>query len=368
MRNTIRCRSLLAGILTFAAACDDSSSPLDPATTEQAAPGQEASASLAPRWADAYLRMTSPTAPAPPSSLESYNRGGGKITVRRPAGTTGRYIVTFGGLSGVIGARSTIHVTGYSYDFTFCKPMNGILVADKVEVRCFEAATGAAVNAAFTVSVLGKAAGRAFAYAHQPTTPYYSANAKGSYNPSGNTLIARVGTGFYLVSFDKLGSQLQGRGGHVQVNAVSSGKAHCKANADWATSPSVKVIVQCFTTNGNPVDARFTALFQLPAAHLAYAYADQPLKATYAPNAYYSSNPAGGPITVNRLSPGDYIIEWAGIDQEIIDVGNMQVTAIGENDYAHCKIRDAGPTAVAVRCFAPNGFLVNTPFAVLLGS
>ncbi len=116
------------------------------------------------------------------------------------------------------------------------------------------------------------------------------------------------------------------------------------------------------------MDAKFTVLFQLPAAHLAYASADQPSTATYSPNAFYSSNPTGGAISVNRIANGDYIVAWSGVDPESIDAGNLQVTAVGDNDYAHCKIRDVGQTAVAVRCFAPKGTPANTIFAVLLGS
>ena len=88
----------------------------------------------------------------------------------------------------------------------------------------------------------------------------------------------------------------------------------------------------------------------------------------YSANAFYSFNPTNQTIRINRSQTGTYIVAWYGVDPSIIESGNLQVTAIGENDYAHCKIGDVGVSAVAVRCYAPNGTPVNTLFSVLLGS
>jgi hypothetical protein len=56
-----------------------------------------------------------------------------------------------------------------------------------------------------------------------------------------------------------------------------------------------------------------------------------------------------------------------GIDAEIRDLGNAQVTAYGEG-ASQCKVTGSGQETVGVLCFAPNGARVNTYFTVLLGS
>jgi hypothetical protein len=49
-------------------------------------------------------------------------------------------------------------------------------------------------------------------------------------------------------------------------------------------------------------------------------------------------------------------------------MGTMQVTALGFYDYAQCKIHGFNAERAAVRCFAPNGTLVDVAFTVLMGS
>jgi hypothetical protein len=61
-------------------------------------------------------------------------------------------------------------------------------------------------------------------------------------------------------------------------------------------------------------------------------------------------------------------VDWRGIDPAIIELGNIQVTALGFQEYAQCKIHDVGSTIAGVRCFAPNGTLVDVAFTVLMGS
>lgn len=47
-----------------------------------------------------------------PAANSSFNRAGGTITITRPAGTTGRFIATFGGLLARLAGRSAVRVTG----------------------------------------------------------------------------------------------------------------------------------------------------------------------------------------------------------------------------------------------------------------
>jgi hypothetical protein len=165
MRTTALHRSLLSALVLLAAACDNSDSTFEPPAVFDAAPEAAPEAEPVPedprglaagRWADGYALaqypLTSSYAPPPQGA---YNRSGGPITVTKVAGTTGRYVVTFAGLSSLVGSRNTVRVTSHGTELNYCKPMTGSLASDKVEVRCFKPGTGSAANASFSVLVLG---------------------------------------------------------------------------------------------------------------------------------------------------------------------------------------------------------------------
>jgi hypothetical protein len=162
----------------------------------------------------------------------------GAITIRRPHGTTGRYLVTFTGLSALLGTKSTVHVSALGDDLGYCQAMTGTLVTDKVEVRCFKLGTGTPLNSRFTVTVLGRRADRAFALAHLPTGTGYAPAGAGSYSPAGAIRVNRLGLGYYQVVFNNLAGQLGTSGGQVQVHAVTSAKAYCKASEEWGGTPT----------------------------------------------------------------------------------------------------------------------------------
>jgi hypothetical protein len=373
MRAATSIRLLLVPAVLLAAGCDDASLPQEPTALEAEHPVAEGVPSplTGPaRWADGYLLQGSPLRDSSDLSAGgfSYNRGGGAIIVTKPAGTTGRYIATFRGLSAVLGTRSAVHVTHYGIGTdSYCKPVIPRLVTDRVEVRCFKAGTRAPANASFTVLVSGKYADRAFAYAHQPTSTDYSPASAGSWNPAGASRIFRDGTGQYRVVFSGLGALLPpGGGGHVQVNAAGTGKTHCKAQ-EFGGSPNLTIQVRCYSPAGGLTDSKFTAFIALPAAHLAYAWGDRPTALSYSPFPAYTSTPSGGTVYITRAGPGDYKVEWTGVDAEIIESGTVQVTAYGRGN-AQCKAYDVGDEFAIVRCFGPNGLPVDSYYMVLLGS
>ena len=181
----IRLLFACAAALT-AAGCEDSSLPYEPEVPAPVVAAAGDGASLAgPRWASGYALASSPLLPSYDLSGTgfSYNQSGGAIIITKPAGTTGRYIATFAGLSALLGRRSTVLVNAYSSGVSYCKPVQGYLANDKVEVRCFDAATKAPVNVGFNVIVFGGATDPAFAFAHQPKATNYSPSAAGSFNP-----------------------------------------------------------------------------------------------------------------------------------------------------------------------------------------
>ena len=368
MRPTTSIRLLLASTALVLGACEDSESPFE--APEAPEPAQEAEAPAAlvdERWADGYALDDNPSATTyTPLADFSYNRAGGRITIQRPA--TGRYIVTFAGLSAKVGAKSTVHVTAAGVGNNYCKPVAASLAADKVEVRCTDVKSGTSINSEFTILVLRKAAGRAFAYANKPTIASYTATGAGTYNPAGTTRINRLFTGNYYVQFNGLGAKLGGKGGHVQVSAVGIGKAWCKTSEEWSGNPNLTVLVQCYTTGGVPVDAKFTVLFQLPSAHLGYAYTNLLGVSSYNVDPFWGSNPAGGQVTVNRINLGAFAVRWMGADSKIIEMGNVQVTALGTNDNSNCMVNQLAVDGAVVVCYAANGAPVDVPFTILLGS
>jgi hypothetical protein len=357
-------------------ACDDSPSPHEPPAVEEDVPMlkerpvPEGGAPLlvnGTRWGDGYLLANDPLAPSyRPAANASFNRSGGAITLTKPAGTTGRYIATFRGLSALLGGRSTVHVTGFGTNKTYCKPVTGYLVSDKVEVRCYKGGTGTAVNAAFSLLVTRDYADRAFALAHQPTATGYSPKAQASWNPAGTIQVNRMEKGVYEVIFTNLRSAPQ-LPAHAQVNAVGSGKAHCTLS-EWGGEPDLYVHVSCYTPAGALVDSKFSVLFTKPADHLAYAWADQPTTASYSPAAFGTWNPSGGRVAITRSGVGKYTVWWVGVDPEILGRGNVQVTAVAYGAGTQCKVTGQGTETAQVQCFAPNGTLVDSYYSVMLGS
>jgi hypothetical protein len=365
---------LLPALGLLAAACDESDSPLEPPGAAQETPvpadGPDFDVTPGGRWASGYLLTENPNSWSyTPPSYASYNKSGGAINVRRPDGTTGRYVVTFTGLSAAVGGKSTVRVTAVGVANTSCKAMAGALASDKVEVRCTRTDNGAATNSAFSLAVLGKAADRAFAFANQPTaTAAYTATNAGTWNPAGTTKVTRYNVGLYKVSFTNLGSQLTpDHGGHIQVHTVGAGKAYCKPS-HWGGTPHLDITVQCLLPNGVPVDAKFPVHFQRPHRHIAYAYAWRPEAGQYTLDGYSAYNPAIEPVKVTRQGTGQYQVEWAGVDFYVVDWGNVQVIAVGEDHTGHCKPDDIGQLGMSVRCFATNGAPADVPFMALLGS
>ena len=320
-------------------------------------------------WADGYAWADQPSSMSyTPWFDYSFNRTGGAIVITRPSGTTGRYNVRFTGLSAFLGDKSTVHVTSFGPGDIYCKPTTPTLVNDVLQVRCYDASSGAAVNTSFTVFVTGNYTDNAFAHAHQPTGTSYVPQANGSWNPGSTIRVTRSGTGTYSVLFTGLGAlaQAAANGGHVQVVAVGTDLAHCKVTY-WAGSPQLNASVRCFTRTGVPKDTKFNVLFQLPSPHLGYAWASDPTNAGYYANTFYGHNAWGGSTFIRRAGVGSYTVEFYGLQNALLDGGNVQVTAYGGGS-AQCKVEAWAFSSVAVLCFAPDGTPVDSYFTLFLGS
>ena len=90
--------------------------------------------SLVSHYADGYVWANSPTSASyTPSTFYSYNRAGGAITITRQS--EGTYTVRFAGLSAALGTKSTVHVTGYLSENSYCKPGAQKLLSDVVHIK-----------------------------------------------------------------------------------------------------------------------------------------------------------------------------------------------------------------------------------------
>jgi hypothetical protein len=312
-------------------------------------------------YADGYVWANSPTSASyTPSTFYSFNRSGRAITITRQ--DVGTYTVRFAGLSAVLGTKSTVHVTGYSSDNTYCKPAAQKLLSDVIHIKCFDAASGRATDAYYTVYLTKRYGDLAFAYASLPTGNDYAPPASASHNPAGTIRVFRNGVGSYIVRFTAFGSRLTSNGGHAQAVALGTGAQHCKVSG-WGGSPNLDVGVLCYSRFGDPKDVKFNVFFATPNPNLAYAWADQPTTASYAPSSFYRSNPNGGGVSITRSSTGRYTVAWSGL--ALLDGGDVQVTAYGGGNIV-CKVEGWGSTSVGVRCFNPGtNVLVDSYFDIM---
>jgi hypothetical protein len=317
--------------------------------------------SVVSHYADGYVWANSPTSASyTPSSFYSYNRSGGANTITRQG--VGTYTVRFAGLSAVLGTKSTVHVTGYLAENTYCKPGTQKLLSDVIHIKCFDAASGRAADAYYTVYITKKYGDLAFAYASQPTATNYVPPGSASSNPAGAIRVFRNGVGNYTVRFTALGSRLTTNGGHAQAVALGTGAQHCKVGS-WGGSPDLNVNVLCYSRFGDLKDVKFNLFFATPNPNLAYAWANQPTTSSYSPNTFYRSNPSGGAVTITRSGVGRYSVAWSGLS--LLDGGDVQVTAYSGGNIV-CKVEGWGSTSVGVRCFNPaTNALVDSYFDIM---
>jgi hypothetical protein len=98
-----------------------------------------------------------------------------------------------------------------------------------------------------------------------------------------------------------------------------------------------------------------------------YAWNNQPspvLGATVTLTNSYQFNSAGGIVTVQRTSVGNYTVEFTGLDW---DPGNVQVTAYGTGTAAAarwCNVDGWGAPSVDIDCFDPAGAAADSRFTV----
>jgi M6 family metalloprotease-like protein len=100
-----------------------------------------------------------------------------------------------------------------------------------------------------------------------------------------------------------------------------------------------------------------------------FAWANNATAASYAPNAIYAFNSAGGAITVTRTGTGTYAVKFAGLGGNGKAGGTVQVTAYGPGTET-AKVTNwtsiGADFVVYVRCATPSGSPTDAQYTVLV--
>lgn len=98
-----------------------------------------------------------------------------------------------------------------------------------------------------------------------------------------------------------------------------------------------------------------------------YAWADQPLAASYTPMLGYQHNSSGGTNTITRIAIGAYAVRFPGLSGGGTVGGTAHVTAYGAGPES-CKMKGwnsvGGDIVVDVRCFDGSGAPVDTQYDI----
>jgi hypothetical protein len=261
---------------------------------------------------------------------------GGSIFSERIA--TGDYELEFTHLDGFGVNLGTVQVTAHGMDDAWCKV--AFWSGQDANVRCFDAA-GMAADAEFTIFFHKTARTPfnqeyAFGLAHAETSASYPGLDTTSYNASGGGVsFSRSGVGTYRASWPGMPG-VGSDGGAVLVSQFGDDPGYCKT-AGWTDG---EADVRCFDGSGSPADREYNALFWKPtegAVGVAYAWANLPSRASYAPLASYSHNPTGAGILISRNGVGDYEVTWTGYGATVQYLGDFtghaQVTAYGSSNH-----------------------------------
>ena len=216
----------------------------------------------------AYLRITNSDSSTPIVGFP-WNSTGGTNTVVRPAGTTGVFTVTLGGLA-LTGGAFQVTATGTNPDHCKISSWGGIGGNQVATVRCFNNA-GAPTNTNFSLNYIGAANSvgirdrGAFVWANDPVAGLYFPSASFSKN-TGNTAGVCTATNvagrlpndpsIYIIQHENL----PWSGGNPHVTAYGTDSTYCKVR-DYTGSTGVEVQTRCYAPGGVAVTSRYVETY-----------------------------------------------------------------------------------------------------------
>jgi ELWxxDGT repeat protein len=318
----------------------------------------------------AWVRARQPTDPIyTPAPHDQFNSVGAPNTIERLS--VGRYLVLLPYLQVERGGNVQVtakgdadvvcNTVGWWQEDTFPRHDEGF------EVRCY-ARTGESVDSEFEATF--------FAARHESNDVVYMETMSVSGDsifpldpwPPGSeeTIeITRFAPGQYLVL-------LEGHtefGGHVQVTAVSDYDVSCTVALFDEIAEGKRVFVQCERMSGDFTDAPFSlryAFGHTPGRHGAYVYAHDPEAPSYTPYAHFRYNSTGQPVTITRLSEGEYRVNISGIVRARTVVEITPLTWWNNRCSVLSTRGDIEATHVRVRCVQEDGARDDTPFFLSL--
>jgi hypothetical protein len=286
---------------------------------------------------------------------------------------TGLYRVTFEGIGGEGG---NAQVVALGSDNTRCQLNSWVTTSDgheQIFVRC-HTPTGTPINSKFVVRYVRTSSSGpgAYLFANQADSPlappyqypynYVSAH---NFNSTGTVnTVSIMQPGLYLVRLYGLGAEK----GNVLVTAVGDDGKHCNVS-NWVTNSQNDrdIVVRCWSVEGFQSPAKFSLAFDGTSTTGfgfvgAFAYANDPLSASYTPDWLYSFNSGtsscgGGSNTAGRLSMGSYFMRHTWLP--LLD-SNVHVTAKTSETPDYCKVEtwgvgSSGGVEVKTRCFDGSG-------------
>jgi hypothetical protein len=328
------------------------------------------------------------------NSATSFNSSGGSINVTKTG--NGAFTVSFAGLRALPGDHESVLVTRYgdASSNNFCKLdhwENGSSNTLLAYVRCF-AFQGFAIDAAFTITVLGSQAlgGRmAFALADQEfdVAPYTPSN---SYNGNdGGALaplqITRTAQGEYEVAFaGNAGNALDAEA--IMVTAVGSGTERCNIAVPMGQSDiaSNAVRIHCWASMPDSkalVDSKFAvALVERGRGgqFAGVAYAGNALFDEYENTGIYpllaerASSASGSSVDLERLAIGGVfkVIFHNFVPPSPSARFSVQVVNKDGDSSNYCHVVSWGTVAsdftVTVKCWSESGGAEDESFYLML--
>jgi hypothetical protein len=306
------------------------------------------------------------TASYTPDPNWSYNASGSSITANRTA--TGTYNITFTGLT--LDTNSNIQVTSFDTmtAANYCNVVS--VVTNKVNIKCYNAATNALVDSVYNIAITDKTTGSdakvsAYVLANNKTSASYTPASNTSYSGYGAGITAtRSATGTYMVSFTNGDFETNAT---VLVTALDD-RAYCRS-AGWNATDA---FVYCFNETGVAIDSRYslavidaTPPVGTTTRIVGYAFADKGDVASYTPNPIFAYNQTGFGVSATRTVAGIYHTIFTGLN--LSTNYHVQVTSRG-NNANYCVLGPPGPIFgsddVLATCYNSAGTLANTVFSI----
>jgi len=308
----------------------------------------------------AFAHANQPTS-ASYSVTTKYNRGGGTVIGKRIS--KGNYLIEFNG-SNFSKPRVNFQVSAIGSSAS-CSL--GQWEQSKISVFCYDR-SGSSFDSQYTITISevgAKSSATTIIYgvAGDPlsTDPYslYGPTSYGIGFSSPNSI--RTAVGQYTVTAYNVSMESS----IIHVGALDGQDAVCNAHS-WVR---FSIDIRCYDSSGEATNATFAVVAiqvinfgdGIPRETAAFVFGTQPSTALYLPQIQHYYNAGNQSVKIFRLSIGQYLIEFRGLDNEPgNEIGLPLATSASVN--SNCLIESWDRAAAVVRCRTPVGLPVDSRF------